>query len=91
MGGAMKKKRAAKPTRAELPPGVGPLLVDRNQAAAMIGVSWLTLLMWSQQGILRPVNLPPSRRLRDGDRRLRRVLYAREDLEKFIADARARG
>jgi len=85
-----KKKRHARPKQAP-PAGVEPLLVDRNEAAGMVGVSPLTLANWDQQGILKPVRLPASDRYRRKDSRLRRVLYSVADLRAFVATASARG
>ena len=84
-----RRKRTGKP---RLPSGIEPILIDRNQAAKLLGVSWLTLSVWSDNGVLRPVELPSSsRRRRPGDKRLRRVLYSVADLRAFIEQARARG
>jgi hypothetical protein len=89
----MKKKTAARTPRPakQAPAGVEPILVDRDEAAALLGVSSLTLTVWSQQGILKPVELPSTRKRRPGDRRLRRVLYRVLDLRRFAEDAAARG
>jgi predicted site-specific integrase-resolvase len=84
-----RKRRNARPKSVQ--PVIDRLLVDRDEAAAMLGISSLTLSLWSQQGILRPLDLPASRRRRAGDQRLRRCLYSKADLEKFINTARARG
>ena len=73
------------------PAGVEPLLVDTTEAAALLGVSTLTVALWTQSGILRSVPLPPTRRRRAGDVRLRRVLYSLAELRRLVAEAEARG
>jgi hypothetical protein len=85
-----RKRRQA---RAKQPPpnGVEPILVDREQAAALLGVSALTLVVWAQQGILKPIELPSTRDRHPGDRRLRRVLYRVLDLRRFAEQAAANG
>jgi hypothetical protein len=84
------KRRQGRPKQ-PTPDGVEPILVDRDQAAALLGVSALTLTVWAQQGILKPVDLPSTRDRRPGDLRLRRVLYRVADLRRFAEEATARG
>ncbi len=72
------KKKAA-------PPTLAPILVSRDEAAAMLGIKWSTLFSYEQRGILRPVALPSTARRRPQDARLRRVLYSIDDLRAFVA------
>lgn len=90
---APRAKRHARP-KPELPQGTEPLLVDSTGAAALLGVSRLTVVNWESQGLLKPVQLPTSSRYTTKATKgkiLRRVLYAVADLRKFVADATARG
>lgn len=91
-----KRTRKAKPKRTrttgpKAPTGITPLVVDRNEAARMLGVSRLTLFNWEKQGAIRQVQLPTSARRRERGKTLRRALFAVADLEKFINEARERG
>jgi hypothetical protein len=72
-----------------LAPGPEPRLLDLNQAAVYLNVSFWTVRDWCLAGHLPTVELPAlTARKGDHQRRcLRRVLVDRQDLDRFI-DAR---
>jgi hypothetical protein len=76
--------------RPKKPEGIEPVLVSRDEAAALLGVNAMTLVEWSRLGVLKPVALPSTRK-RPSDKRLRRVLYLVSDLRRFAEAAAARG
>jgi hypothetical protein len=73
------------PARREAPP-LSPRLLDVRAAAAYLSVSTWTVRDWVAAGHLVAVELPPLRP-REGDRgkrRLRRLLFDRAALDKFV-------
>jgi len=72
-------------------PMLSPRLLDVHRAAIYLGVSSWTVRDWAAAGYIVPVALPPLRP-REGDRRrvrLRRLLFDRQALDKFVDGLRA--
>jgi hypothetical protein len=61
-------------------PAVGPLLVDRREAARLLGVSPVYVYAAAARGELACVELPSR-----GGRRRGRMMFRPADLEEFIA------
>jgi hypothetical protein len=72
-------------------PGLEPRLLNAHGAARYLGVSYWSIRDWAMSGRLRTVTLPPLQR-REGDPRppkaLRRLLFDRSDLDRFVDERR---
>ena len=66
-------------------------LLDRTEVAEMCRVNVWCIDRWVLQGHLKPLALPPTIRRRDGDRRMRRVLFDARDVVAFLERAKADG
>jgi predicted site-specific integrase-resolvase len=64
-----------------------PLILNRREAAAALGISLWTLDQYIASGTLPTVNLPSSKHAGE---RSRRVLVAVADLEDFVARCRTK-
>jgi hypothetical protein len=66
-------------------------LLDRRETAAMCRVHVWTIDAWVLAGHLKPLVLPAPMRRRNGDRRMRRVLFDARDVIAFLERAKTDG
>jgi hypothetical protein len=88
------KRRTPRRAKALPPPTVTPStfpiqLLDRNEVARVCHVHVWIVDKWVLAGHLKPLALPPAIRRRNGDRRLRRVLFDARDVLAFLEGAKA--
>lgn len=84
----MKRQPKSAASQFDAAPAPESLLVDEHEGARLCSVSYWTFREWTTAGLI-PVVAPPSPL--NPQRRLRRKLVDRRDIEKFIAQHKSRG